>query len=274
MAFSNQIESINITKKLNSGFETSSDHLIIEEPLEILIQDPTHIKPIKVCTTMRTPGEDEFLAIGFLYCEGILKDFDQITSFQQITENQVLIKFKEALPTDLKNMNRHYQSTSSCGICGVDSIDYLYDILPPQSERTNNSIKHNIILSLKSILNETSSIFKQTGGNHTAALFNLQGTLLESKEDVGRHNALDKLIGSSLKSGITPLSQHILLLSGRVSFELIQKSLMADIYVVIAIGAPTNLAVKLAKEHDLTLIGFLKDQTYNVYHGKENIEIS
>ncbi len=270
MRFEKQIENVSILKNSINGFKASPDALIVEEPLEILLQASNDLNSIKICTTMRTPGHDQELALGFLFCEGILNSIDHVMSIQEVNRNQVLVKLNKAVQNK-KHLNRHFHSTSSCGVCGIESIDHLYNILPPQTTNKKISIKHNIITRLKNELEHNASIFSQTGGNHTAALIDLKGKLVSFKEDVGRHNALDKLIGECLQNELVPLSDHILLLSGRISFELIQKSLMTGIQVVTAIGAPTNLAVKLAREFDLTLIGFLKDQSYNVYHGEENI---
>ena len=172
---------------------------------------------------------------------------------------------------DLQNTERNFYTTSSCGVCGKSSIDAIRTITSASPGSDHIKISAGIIYSLPDLLRKAQNIFEQTGGLHASALFDLYGNLLLMREDVGRHNALDKLIGASLIAGDLPLSNHILLLSGRASFDLIQKAAMAGIKIVAAVGAPSTLAVELAKEFNLTLIGFLRGERFNIYSGENRI---
>ena len=248
-----------------------SDILSVEEPLEIKIAYDRTQKNISV--TMRTPGNDPELATGFLFTEGIISSKDDIKNISH-TNNTVMVELTEGFTPSLTQSDRNFYTTSSCGVCGKDSI---------QSIRTVNSFCHldkprlnlstDMLFQLPDKLKEAQRGFAASGGLHASGLFSLNGELLLLKEDVGRHNALDKLIGTALPEGLLPLNEHVLLLSGRASFELIQKAAMAGVSVVAAIGAPSSLAVELAKEFDMTLLGFLRENRFNIYNAGKSVKI-
>jgi FdhD protein len=257
---------------VSEGKERSRfDELATEEPLEIRLS-PTN-KTLAV--TMRTPGADFELVAGFLYSEGMIKNRSDIVKMSYCVDpnvdgeqrqNIVNVSLKPELNLNLKSLERHFFTNSSCGVCGKASIESLEQqgclILTDDWHVTAN-----IIYNLPEQLKTAQRVFNQTGGLHAAALFNPEGTLLKLREDVGRHNALDKLIGSGFLADELPLNQGIVLVSGRTSFEIIQKCLMARIPVICAISAPSSLAVSLAQVFNITLIGFLRGQRFNVYSG-------
>lgn len=262
-----------IDKFTTSGNSCVQDALAVEEPLEIRISFVKDFQRIEknISITMRTPGDDEELATGFLFTEGIIDNYDQIIDVSSPMNNVIVVTLAENVKFDLKKLERNFYTTSSCGICGKSSIDAINTIKNAKNNRSNLIVNASIINKLPSTLRSHQSVFEQTGGLHASAIFNNAGELILVKEDVGRHNALDKLIGSALKKKMLPLNNIILLLSGRASFELIQKAAMADICIVAAVGAPSSLAVELAKERNMTLIGFLKNDKFNIYCGKELI---
>lgn len=251
-----------------------SDAVAVEEPLEISIQianvQPPFFKK-NISITMRTPGDDADLALGFLFTEGILLAADQVDRFQQ-TGNKINLFLNTSKPIDLSKIERHFYTSSSCGVCGKSSIDSIKTICPIPGKNAIFQVEKDLIKSLPEILKLHQSTFHNTGGLHAAGLFDLTGKLINLKEDVGRHNALDKLVGAAFKAGLLPLDNHLLLLSGRTSFELIQKAAMAGIPFVMSIGAPSSLAIELATEFDITLVGFLNENRYNIYHGAKRIK--
>ncbi len=254
-----------------------ADTLAVEEPLEIRLgfPDKTH-KAISI--TMRTPGDDKELAAGFLFTEGILKTPEQIAQIRHCglpdksknIQNTIVAELKEDIDIDLKRLERNFYTTSSCGVCGKSSIDALRTGV---QKVASNGFKFDpqLINKLPEILRASQNVFEQTGGLHASALFDVKGGLEIVREDVGRHNALDKVIGAKFLAGELPLKDKILLVSGRASFELVQKALMAGIPVLAAVGAPSSLAVELAKEFDMTLVGFVRDDRFNIYTGGERI---
>jgi len=258
--------------KMNQGeLKPIQDYVIIEQPLEIRIRHRGRLSQIAI--TMRTPGFDIDLASGFLFTEGIVTDISDVLEYQVIDDNviEVLLKDRVNLPDGL--LHRNTFMSSSCGICGKTSLDMIKtntQYLPWASKFT---VSQSIIVSLRDQLDDVQNLFSITGGNHAVALFDLEANLLHVAEDVGRHNAMDKLVGNRLKSGNLPLNKTICLLSGRASFELIQKAMMAGIGCIVAVGAPSSLAIKLAEECGMTLIGFLKSEGGNVYCGKERVNI-
>jgi FdhD protein len=276
------------------------DLLAVEEPLEIRLGFRTNGKPTHraISITMRTPGDDRALAAGFLFTEAIVRDPKQISSITHcgpadfsnlksvtLPNGRVSARHGSSLPRltntiridlagdvaiDLKRLERHFYTTSSCGVCGKSSIEAL----KTGAERLLNcgfSVRRDVIHSLPAALRGSQDIFDQTGGLHASALFDADGKIDVVKEDVGRHNALDKVIGEKFLIGKTPLSDRILMVSGRASFELVQKALMAGIPILAAVGAPSSLAVELAKEFGMTLIGFVRDGRFNVYSGGKRI---
>lgn len=269
------IVSKKIIKILGDDFVEHTDALAVEEPLQISIsvltmEFPLHNKNISI--TMRTPGHDQDLAIGFLFTEGIIQASNQIKRVT-LGENSINVQLINSENLDLGKLDRHFYTSSSCGVCGKASIEAIKTIcrLPPSP--ANFQIDKNLIKSFPGILQQEQNIFNNTGGIHAAALFNLNGELITMREDVGRHNALDKIIGHLVTQDLLPLDRHLLFLSGRASFELVQKAAMAGIHFIMAVGAPSSLAVEMALEHDITLIGFLNETRYNIYTGSKRIKI-
>ncbi|MCF2493805.1 formate dehydrogenase accessory sulfurtransferase FdhD [Dyadobacter chenhuakuii] len=259
----------------SSGNKDAEDDLAVEEPLEIQLSYIESGKKIKksISVTMRTPGNDDELAVGFLFTEGIVAEKSQVKAAANdiSDENKVIVNLAEAFVPVINSLERNFYTTSSCGVCGKASIDAIKTISAYQNDDNTLLVSKKVIFSLKDQLNVQQSIFETTGGLHASALFDVNGDFIALREDVGRHNALDKLIGNALLNDLLPLADKILLLSGRASFELIQKAGMAGIQVVAAIGAPSSLAVKLAEESNITLIGFLKNDKFNIYSGFERI---
>jgi len=241
------------------------DLLAVEEPLEIRLQD----KPISI--TMRTPGHDPELAAGFLFTEGILHGAHQIHDIQ-VSKNSIAVHLNRDIEVDLDRLQRNFYTTSSCGVCGKASIEALRvqgcPVLPGNSTRVETSIIHRLPQAQR----DEQAVFARTGGLHAAALFDFQGNLILLREDVGRHNAVDKLIGAQMLAGRMPLSQTLLLVSGRASFELTQKALMAGIPILAAVGAPSSLAVETAQRFNMTLLGFVRDGRFNIYSGASRIQ--
>ncbi|MCM4152120.1 formate dehydrogenase accessory sulfurtransferase FdhD [Arenibacter sp. N53] len=269
------IVSKKIIKILGDDLVEHADAIAVEEPLEIsisLIKVDPPITNKSISITMRTPGHDRDLAIGFLFTEGIIIASHQISGVI-LDDNSVEVQLNNSEEVDLSKLERHFYTSSSCGVCGKASIEALKTVCRLPSSPSDFLIEKNLIKSFPGILQQQQNIFNNTGGIHAAALFNTQGQLINVREDVGRHNALDKLIGNSLQQENLPLNQYLLFLSGRASFELIQKAAMAGIHFIMAVGAPSSLAVELAEEHDITLIGFLSETRYNIYTGANRIKI-
>jgi len=259
-------------KRISQGKQSMlGDNIAIEAPLEIRIKREKDPMSKAVAVTMRTPGMDEALALGFLFTEGIIKNADQFVSSKKKEDNIIELTVSNDTNTDLKNADRNFYTTSSCGVCGKASIESIK--VQPEFEVTEDfELSSDLIYSLNDKVKGAQEAFDLTGGIHASTLFNLEGELLDICEDVGRHNALDKLVGKALKLNKLPLRRTILLLSGRASFELIQKAAMAGIPLIVAIGAPSSLAIDMAQEHSLTLIGFLKKDRFNIYSGHERIK--
>jgi len=249
------------------------DLLAVEEPLEIRIGE----RPISI--TMRTPGHDFELAAGFLFTEGVLSDTRQIQSIRyshtngnsRQAHNSVIIELMPDVEIDFDRLERHFYTTSSCGICGKASIEAVQMKGCPVLPKNTPAVPSAIIHALPDAARQSQPVFDRTGGLHASALFDADGELLALHEDVGRHNALDKLIGMQFLERRTPLNDRILLVSGRASFELIQKAVMAGIPVLAAVGAPSSLAVELAQRMQMTLLGFVRDGRFNIYSGSWRI---
>ena len=221
---------------------------------------------------MRTPGNDEELAVGFLFTEGIIKNKNQVAHTDvPLAENKVLVILNENEKLDLQKTERNFYTTSSCGVCGKTSIDAIKTISAYNNTPDQIFLGTNLFYQLENELRKQQAIFESTGGLHASALFDLEGKFITLREDVGRHNALDKLIGAVFLKDDLPLTNKILLLSGRASFELIQKATMAGIKIIAAVGAPSSLAVQLAEEAGMTLIGFLRNEQFNIYTGAGRI---
>lgn len=273
----NRVEHISIQKLSAGELSETEDSVAVEEPLEIQLvySSPTGRMQKNIAVTMRTPGNDEELAAGFLFTEGIIKNVAAILEIKRSStdENRVLVTLKENIIPVLTNASRNFYSTSSCGICGKGSIDAIKTISQYADEKDSISINSSVLYPLQDQLKNQQVVFTDTGGIHASALFNIDGNFIMLREDVGRHNALDKIIGAALMKEQLPLNNCILLLSGRASFELVQKAAMAGIKIIAAVGAPSSLAVEMAKENDITLIGFLKSNRFNIYSAENRIII-
>lgn len=270
------IKHVPVQKVCGSATHSYIDTLSVEEPLEIQIGYCIEKKQEKytISVTMRTPGKDFDLALGFLFTEGIITSFDQFENVCYLDENVVSVDLKEDVVPQLLKSDRNFYTTSSCGVCGKTSIESIKTVNPFQKlNKEHLTIDREILYSLPEKLRATQDEFSATGGIHASGLFSVDGHLLFLREDVGRHNALDKLIGHAFVNSLLPLQNHILVLSGRASFELIQKAAMAGISLVAAIGAPSTLAVTLARESDITLLGFLKKDKFNIYHQSNFVRI-
>ncbi|WP_159467166.1 formate dehydrogenase accessory sulfurtransferase FdhD [Dyadobacter sp. 3J3] len=271
------VKHISIKKVSTNGIIEADDQLAVEEPLEIQIKYDLSDNQTKksISVTMRTPGNDEELAIGFLFTEGIISYRNQIEHAKSdlLDENKVTVTLAENVVPKLHTSERNFYTTSSCGVCGKSSIDAIKTVSCFQQEKDNISVPADLFYTLQTTLRKEQEVFQNTGGLHASALFDLAGNFLLLREDVGRHNALDKVIGASFISEQLPLSNTILLLSGRASFELIQKASMAGIKIVAAIGAPSSLALQLAEDFGMTLIGFLGQERFNIYSGSQRITL-
>ena len=251
------------------------DLLVIEEPIEIILQHGalTNLVQESISVTMRTPGNDKQLALGFLFTEGIIQNICEVKMVIEEASgpNTLLVILKENARPKLPQ-SRNFYTTSSCGVCGKASIESIKTVSVFSDEKKDLSVNKALFFHLQEQLLCHQSIFESTGGIHASALFDLNGQLMGVWEDVGRHNALDKLIGDAFIRNELPLSDHILLLSGRASFELVQKAYMAGIKIIAAIGAPSSLSVQLAEQHHIALIGFLRDTRLNIYSGFDRIK--
>ena len=251
---------------VTNGVATSeSDELSVEEPLEIQVSAAGESSPVPLAVTMRTPGDDAELAAGFLFTEGIVQNRAEIVDLRPLGDNAILAALAPGAGLDSTRFERHTFVSSSCGVCGKRSIAAVFALKKYSSPPGTPRIESQVVDGLPRTQREAQAAFQRTGGLHAAALFDSQGNLLALYEDVGRHNALDKLVGSELLAGRIPLADRILFLSGRASFELIQKASMAGIPVVAAVGAPSTLAVALARDSSITLLGFVRDGRFNVY---------
>jgi len=265
----------------DTSSESFHDTIAVEEPLEIRVGYRANGKRISkaVSITMRTPGDDPELAAGFLFTEGILGRPVQVESIRHCgspspdkgIRNTLVVELADDVNLDLKRLERHFYTSSSCGVCGKSSIEALHTGAKKIPDNNYPKIGSEVIHRLPDALSASQNVFRQTGGLHASALFDTSGKLEIVREDVGRHNALDKVIGAKFLAGEAPLSDKILLVSGRASFELVQKALMAGIPILAAVGAPSSLAVELASEFGMTLAGFVRDGRFNIYCGGERI---
>jgi FdhD protein len=277
------VKQIEIIKVRESNSFPYTDDISVEEPLEIRVSYSAEGKKESknISVTMRTPGNDAELAEGFLFTEGIISGCEQIKSIyspqaecSRNNENVIIVELAEGFVPELMKADRNFYTTSSCGVCGKGSIESIRTVSAFHNHtKENTEVSLETLYQLSEKLQSFQNNFSATGGIHASGIFDLEGNLLALREDVGRHNALDKLIGYALSTGLLPLNNKILLLSGRASFELIQKAAMAGISIVAAIGAPSSLAVDLAKEFDITLLGFLRDNRFNIYHSGSHFNI-
>jgi FdhD protein len=275
------IAGVEITRLAGDAPTGDVDQLAVEEPLLIELahdRDGGRVTE-SVSVTMRTPGNDVELALGFLYTEGIIAAVEEIDvpAAEPSTEagardcNTVRVEAHRGVPVDVRRLERHFYTASSCGVCGKTSLEALAAAREITIEPARPVVSAATIHALPDVLRRAQTVFERTGGLHAAALFDAEGALVCLREDVGRHNALDKLVGAQLRAGALPLRDHILLFSGRASFELVQKSLMAGVPILAAVGAPSSLAVDTARAYGATLLGFVRQGRFNVYAGAERI---
>lgn len=260
------------------------DVLAVEEPLEIQLGFGAagNRTQRSLSITMRTPGQDAELAAGFLFTEGIIGQASHIIDTRHVgqalhedaQDNVVLVELSSDVALDFEQLSRHFYTSSSCGVCGKASIDMVRTTTCYYPRHGHPQVTPGLLHQLPERLRQAQALFEHTGGIHAAGLFDAAGQLILMREDVGRHNALDKLIGAALLQGLLPLREHIVLVSGRVSFELVQKAAMAGVPILAAVGAPSSLAVRLAGEHGMTIVGFLRNQRFNVYRGQERIVLA
>ncbi len=275
------VHKFSVSKISDQQLETAEDLLVTEEPLEIRLNHGSGElrRQDRIAVTMRTPGHDFELATGFLFTEGIVAHSYQILSVRYCLEikddaeedNIVIVDLDPVVEVDLQKLERNFYISSSCGVCGKSSIESIQNRGCQSLPDGNLRMSFNLITWLPQLANENQTVFKHTGGLHAAVLFDADGNPVLTREDVGRHNAVDKIVGALLAESKIPGSEHILFLSGRAGFELVQKCVIAGIPVIAAVGAPSSLAVEMAKDFNLTLIGFLRGNRFNVYSGGQRI---
>jgi FdhD protein len=268
------LAAVRVCRVSDSHSAVEPDVLAVEEPLEIRLACRVGERSVHraVSITMRTPGNDPELAVGFLFTEGILVAPAQVASVRACgARNVACVNLRPGVAVDLARLERHFYTTSSCGVCGKASLEMVRVCAGSRAPDGQPVLEARVIRRLPEALRAAQAVFDRTGGLHAAALFDTRGRLLCLREDVGRHNALDKVIGTQFLAGRTPLSQDVLLVSGRASFELVQKAAVAGIPILAAVGAPSSLAVSLAREHGLTVLGFVRQDRFNLYCGGERI---
>jgi len=261
--------------------QTRDDRVAVEEPLEIRLgyDTPDGRTQSSVSITMRTPGNDAELATGFLFTESIIHNNDDVALIRPCgppapdsgNTNVVRVELESGVEVDLGRLQRHFYTTSSCGVCGKTSLDALKVTGAIKLAFDGTVFDKDILTEIPDKLRATQKTFDETGGLHAAAAFNAGGDIIVSHEDIGRHNAVDKVVGALLSRGLLPANELGLMVSGRASFELMQKALMAGMPLLAAVSAPSSLAVQLAHEFDVTLVGFLRGGTFNVYANEERI---
>ncbi len=274
-----RITRLRVTRLRDGSGSTRQDVVAVEEPLEIRVRfaDGDAWRTRSVSVTMRTPGDDFELAAGFLFAEGLLSDRRDIQDIsycsgdEQQEYNLLEVRLTPSASFDAGLLNRNFYMTSSCGVCGKASLDAIeVQGCSPIADGTL-TVPSEVLTGLPDALRAAQPVFEKTGGIHASALFDVEGRLLGLREDVGRHNALDKLIGREFLAGRLPLADRIVLVSGRTSFELLQKATMAGVPVVAAVGAPSSLAVDLARRFNVTLVGFTRATGFNVYAGRARV---
>ena len=273
-----------ITKISKGKLENIEDLISIEEPLEISLKFKNKEKWItkSLSITMRTPGHDDDLVRGFLFNEQIIqniKDIDNIESFgdkvgQYNIQNKILVTLNNSQNINISKIKRDFLTNSSCGVCGKSSLDALEIIKKDKTPKSNPKLSKETIINSPSILRKNQSEFAKTGGIHASGLFSSDGNLVSLREDVGRHNALDKMIGDSLLNNYFRPNDQFITCSGRLNFELVQKVLMTNIGLMIGVGAPTSLAIDLANRFDMTLVGFVKEDSFNIYTNNQKVIIN
>ena len=273
----------NITRLNGSIKEEVQEHVSVEEPLEMSLKfkkgDRWNIENISI--TMRTPGNDEDLVSGFLYNEKIIENINEIEKVEKKGEivgdyniqNKIEVTINNTKNLNIRKIKKNFITNSSCGVCGKTSLDSIEVLKKNKIDLSFPKINYNIILKSPEFLQNNQLEFSKTGGIHASALIDGKGEVIAIREDVGRHNALDKLIGHALKNKIIKPENQFIACSGRLNFELVQKALMSNIGLMVGVGAPTSLAIDLAKRFNMTLVGFVKQDSFNIYSNKERIII-
>ena len=275
-------ERTTVQRVVGAAITAATDLLAVEAPLEISLgYGPAgHRLTHALAVTMRTPGHDAELVAGFLLSEGLIKEAADLELLEHRADprrprergNVLRAELIPSVPVDLHRLERHFYTTSSCGVCGKTSIEAVQvSACPTPPPAGSPRVAAALIHALPERQREAQRVFEQTGGLHAAALFSAAGELLLLREDVGRHNAFDKVVGAALLAGQLPLHQHIMLLSGRASFELVQKAAVAGVAILAAVGAPSSLAVEAAEEFGLTLLGFVRQERFNIYTHAQRI---
>ena len=266
-----QIQKTPIVRITDESALTTIDTIAVEAPLEIQIAYKEQNRPVKrsLAITMRTPGADQRLAYGFLFTEGIIGSLKDIIQTSQIG-NTIKLVLKDTIRVP-SNLDRSFFIHSSCGICGKPTLDSLEKTSCYYPVPNAPKVSISMLNQLNQQLRTAQSIFEETGGIHAVGLFDANGTFLHFEEDIGRHNALDKVIGYALEQEMIPMRQLVLLLSGRISYELVQKASLVGIPIIVAVGAPSSMAVELAMATDITLIGFLRNNRFNIYSGQKRV---
>lgn len=266
MGATDAITTIGVTRVAETSRDVTTDVVAVEEPLEISAAwraDGGH-REKNISVTMRTPGDDYDLAVGFLFTEGLIRTPEDVEGVRHWSSpNRVRVALKTRI--DASKLDRHFYTTSSCGVCGKTSIDAVRVIRSALPQRA--PVSRELVRRLPAALNEAQSAFHSTGGMHGAAIVDRDGRVLCAREDIGRHNAVDKAVGSFIRDGMLPPENAILMVSSRGSFEIVQKAVVAGIGTVAFIGGPSSLAVELAREMNVTLVGFIRDGRFNVYSG-------
>jgi len=265
---------VNIVRAGLDSHVDKEDRVAVEAPLEYMLHHPAlGLEPVSFGTTMRTPGDDENLAVGLLYGEGIVNQASDIDAVESSTRrpNVVNVRLRPDVHMEIQTATRRFSAGSSCGVCGTTGLDAAIARAAATRIAPTRAIELALLFSLPERMRSAQSKFGDTGGIHAAALFDFSGGLITVAEDVGRHNAFDKLVGELLMAGRLPLNEHIILLSGRASFELTQKALRTGVGILAAIGAPSSLAVNLAVASGLTLVGFLREKHCNVYSSPQRV---
>ena len=269
-----------VGKVRRGALEETDDVVAVEEPLEIRIVERVggSEREHSLAVTMRTPGHDFDLATGFLFAEGILRNAEDVEVVEHAlpraaeeTGNVVRVVLREGLSLDVSSTIRSFYTTSSCGVCGKTSLDAIWTRKPPSMARDAPRLPRAVLAAMPEALRREQAVFARTGGLHAAGLFRADGGIVVLREDVGRHNAVDKVIGDRFRARGLPLEDHVLLVSGRASFEILQKAVMAGVPCVASVGAPSSLAVEVAREFGVTLVGFLRRDSFNVYAGATRI---
>ena len=273
-----------VTKFIKNKFENIEDLISIEEPLEISLKykEKEEWLTKSLSITMRTPGHDEDLVRGFLFNEQIIQNIKDIKSIESYGEkvgqykiqNKILVTLNNSENINISKIKRDFLTNSSCGVCGKSSLDALEIVKKDKTPKSNPKLTKDVIIESPTTLRKNQSEFSKTGGIHASGLFSSDGKLISLREDVGRHNALDKMIGDSLLKDILKPNDQFVTCSGRLNFELVQKVLMTNIGLMIGVGAPTSLAIDLANKFDMTLVGFVKDDSFNIYTNNQKVIVS